>query len=136
MEEFLWSWNCVQEGKKDCKLTSNLAWYGVRATDLVTPETTPNRHDGKFGKDDCATNGCGNFLRALNPQSNVTIVVADSNEGLEAGALTGAGLLLDGHDLQNLVLKGSAQVEVDDFKLLKEYANVKNRQNIIFGVSR
>ena len=49
----------------------------------------------------------------------MTVVVADSDEGLETGALTGTGLLLDRHDLQNLILEGGAQVEVDDFELLQ-----------------
>ena len=35
-------------------------------------------------------------------------------------ALTGTGLLLNGHDLQNLIFEGSSQVEVNDFKLLKK----------------
>ena len=120
MDEFLWSWNCVKQDQQDSfKLTSNLAGHGVWATNLVTPETTPDWHDGELGKDDCATNCGGNFLGALDSEPNVTVVVANGNESLEAGALTGAGLLLNGHDLQNLVFEGSAQVEVDDFKLLK-----------------
>ena len=39
---------------------------------------------------------------------------------LESSALTGSGLLLDGHDLENLVLQDLVcQEEVDDLKLLK-----------------
>lgn len=106
---------------KTClKLTSNLAGHGVGATDLVAPEATPDRHDGELGKNDSTTDSCGNFLGAFHTESDVTVVVADGHEGLEAGALTSAGLLLNGHDLQHLVLEGSAQVEVDDFKLLKK----------------
>jgi len=52
----------------------------------------------------------------------VTVVVTDGDESLEPGPLTGAGLLLDGHDLQNLVLEGGAQEEVDDLKLLRKDA--------------
>ena len=49
----------------------------------------------------------------------MTIGVTDGNKGLEASTLTSSGLLLDRHDLQNLVLEGCAQVEIDDFKLLQ-----------------
>ena len=45
-------------------------------------------------------------------------MVSDSDESLEPSPLTGTSLLLDGHDLQHLVLKGRAQEEVDDLKLL------------------
>jgi len=90
----------------------------VGLADLVTPETSPHRDDGKLGKDDGSTNCGGHFLRALDAKTNVTVVVTDGDESLEPGPLTGAGLLLDGHDLQNLVLEGGAQEEVDDLKLL------------------
>ena len=89
-------------------------------TNLVTPEATPHWDDGQLGQDDGATDGGGNFLGALDAQTNVTVGVADGNKGLEAGALTGTGLLLNGHDLQNLIFEGSSQVEVNDFKLLKK----------------
>lgn len=37
---------------------------------------------------------------------------------LEPGALTSPGLLLDGHDLEHLVLQTRTQEEVDDLRLL------------------
>jgi len=37
----------------------------------------------------------------------VAVVVTDGNKGLETCALTGTGLLLDGHNLQNLILEPS-----------------------------
>jgi hypothetical protein len=46
-------------------LTGNLAGHGVGLADLVTPETSPHRDDGKLGKDDGSTNCGGHFLRAL-----------------------------------------------------------------------
>ena len=88
------------------------------ATDLVTPETTSDGNDGKLSQDDGTADGGGNFLGALNTKTNVTVWVTNGDKGLEAGTLTGSGLLLDGHDLKNLVLEGSSQVEIDDFKLL------------------
>ncbi len=41
-----------------------------------------------------------------------------TNEGLEPGTLTGPGLLLDGHDLQDLVLEGGPEEEIHDLELL------------------
>ena len=49
----------------------------------------------------------------------MAVVVPDGDEGLEAGALTGAGLLLHGHDLEHVVLEGGPEEEVDDLELLK-----------------
>ena len=37
---------------------------------------------------------------------------------LEPGTLTGTGLFLDRHDLQDLVFESRSKEEVDDFKLL------------------
>ena len=63
--------------------------------------------------------GSGDFLGALNAESHVSVVVSDGDEGLEARALTGAGLLLDRHDLEHVVLEGGPQEEVYDLELLK-----------------
>lgn len=86
-------------------------------TDLVTPVTATDWNDGELGEDDGSANSSGDFLAALDSQANVTVAVTDGDEGLEAGTLTGTGLFLDGHDLQNLILQGAAQEEVDDFAL-------------------
>merc|ERR1719462_890640 len=95
-------------------LASHLARHGVGLADLVTPETPPDGEDGQLGQDDGTTDGGGNLLRALDTEADVSVVVADGDKGLETGALAGAGLLLDGHDLQNLVLQLGTQERVDD----------------------
>lgn len=100
-------------------LAGHLAGHSVGLTDLVTPESTTDGHDRKLGQDDGTADGGGHLLGALDAQTHVAVVVADSHESLEAGTLTGAGLLLDGHDLQDLVLEGGAQEKVDDLKLLQ-----------------
>jgi hypothetical protein len=42
-----------------------------------------------------------------------------TNKSLKASTLTSSGLLLDRHDLQNLILESTSKEEIDDFKLLK-----------------
>ena len=63
-------------------------------------------------------NCSGDLLGALHTEPHVSVVVPDGDEGLETGALTGAGLLLHRHDLQHIVLEGGAQEEVYDLELL------------------
>merc|ERR1719290_571100 len=99
-------------------LASHLARYCVGLSDLVTPVASPDRDDGQLGKDDGTTDGSGYFLRALDAKTNVAVVVANGNKGLETGPLTGTSLLLDRHDLQNLILQLLAEEEINDFKLL------------------
>merc|ERR1719419_1986718 len=96
-------------------LAGDLAGHGVGLANLVAPEPTSHGQDGQLGQDDGAPDGGGDFLGALDAQAYVSVVVADGDEGLKAGALTGAGLLLDGHDLQDLVLKVGSQERIDDF---------------------
>ena len=90
--------------------------------DLVTPEPPPDGQDGQLGEDDSSTDSSGHLLGALDSQTNVSVVVTNGNESLEPGPLTSAGLLLDGHDLQNLVLKLGAKERVDNLGLLQENA--------------
>ena len=85
---------------------------------LSAPETSPHGNDGELGHDDGASDGGGDLLAALDAESDVAVVVTDGDEGLEPGALTGSGLLLDRHDLENLVLEGWAQEQVNDLVLL------------------
>ena len=87
-------------------------------SDLVTPIASSDWDNGQLGEDDSSSNSGGDFLAALHTETDVSVVVADGHEGLEASSLTGTGLLLDGHDLQHLVLELSAQEEVDDLELL------------------
>ena len=101
-------------------LTGNLAGHGMGTTDLVTPESSSDGNNGELGQDDGAANSGCYFLGALDAEADVAVRVADGDEGLEASALTGAGLLLDRHDLQHLVLKSGTQIKVDDLELLQK----------------
>lgn len=101
-----------------CSRDNYLARDGVRFTDLVTPVAATNWNDGELGEDDSSADSGGDFLAALDAQADVAVAVTDGDEGLEASSLTGTGLLLDGHDLQHLVLESAAQEEIDDLELL------------------
>jgi len=100
-------------------LASELAWDGVGLAEGGSPVATADRDDGGLGKSDGATDGVGDFARALDTKADVAVVVADGNEGLEAGTLTSGRLLLDGHDLEDFIVESvGSQDGVDDFGLL------------------
>jgi len=98
-------------------LAGDLRGDGMRLTKSGAPVAATNGDDRELGKDDGATDSGGNFLRALNTKTDVTIVVTNDDEGLETGALTGTGLLLYGHDLHDLILQFGEE-EVNNLILL------------------
>jgi len=89
----------------------------VGFTKSVTPVTTSDGDSRELGNNDSTTNGGSDFLGALDTETKVAVRVTDGNESLETGTLTGTGLLLNGHDLHNLVLELGKE-EVDDLVLL------------------
>ena len=89
----------------------------VRLTEVGTPVTTTDGDNGELGDDDGSADGGRDFLGGLDTETNVALGVTDDNDSLEAGTLTGTGLLLDGLDLHNLVLE-LGEEEVDDLVLL------------------
>jgi len=50
----------------------------MRFTDLVTPESSPDRYNGKLSQDDSTMKSSGNLFGALFVQTNMTIVVSNS----------------------------------------------------------
>lgn len=136
-------------------LSGELHGNGVDIADAATPVTTTDGDEAQLGEDDGTADGGSNFLRALDAETAVTLGITDDDVGLEAGALTGAGLLLDGADLQNFVLQvvlghevvndlvlldGEAH-EVDllelDVTVLDETAQLGNRGPLLLlGISR
>jgi hypothetical protein len=103
---------------QNCVPKTHLARDGVGLADLVTPVSTTDWDNRQLGQNDGTTDGSCDFLAALDTQADVAVAVTDSNESLEASTLTSTGLLLDGHNFQDLVLQSATKEKVDDLKLL------------------
>ena len=71
----------------------------MRVTQRCTPVPSSNRQDAQLGNDDGGADGGGYFFGRLDAETDVAFGVANNNDGLESGTLTGASLLLDGLDL-------------------------------------
>ena len=71
----------------------------MRLTKVGTPVTAADGQDSELGNGDSGTDGGSDFLGSLDSETNVALGVTDEDNGLEAGTLTGTGLLLDGLDL-------------------------------------
>lgn len=89
----------------------------MRLSEVGAPVSSPDGNDGELGDDDGSADSGGNFLGGLDSETNVALRITDNNDGLEAGTLTGTGLLLDGLDLHDLVLE-LGEEEVDNLVLL------------------
>jgi len=99
-------------------LACNFAGYGVGFTDLVSPVASADRDNRQLGENDSASDGSGHLLGAFDAETNVAVVISNGDKSLEPRSLTGTSLLLDGHDLQDLVLQARAQEIIDDFAFL------------------
>lgn len=109
---------CRNEATHDgADLTADLGGNGVRLTKSSTPITSPDGDNRELSEDDSSTDGGRYFLGALDTETDVTVKVTDRDERLETRTLTGAGLLLDGHDLHDLILE-LGEEEVHDLELL------------------
>lgn len=60
-----------------------LAWHCVRLTNLVAPVTSPDRDHRELRRNYCSSNGCGNFLRTLHPQPNVSVMITNGHKRLK-----------------------------------------------------
>ena len=89
----------------------------MRLTEVGAPVASSDGDDTELGNDDGGADGGRDFLGGLDAETDVSLGVTDDDDGLEAGALTGTGLLLDGLDLHDLVLE-LGEEEVDDLVLL------------------
>lgn len=83
-------------------LAGLLDWNGVRLTKVGTPVATSDWDDGELRDDDGGTDGSCDFLGGLDAKTDVALAVTNDHDGLETGALTGTGLLLDRLDLWSI----------------------------------
>ncbi|ELK00708.1 hypothetical protein PAL_GLEAN10018686 [Pteropus alecto] len=111
-----WGWNEMHRHRATA--ASHLARGSVGPVDRVPPVASRHSDNGELGQDDSPTDGSGYLLGAL----DMPIVVPDGDECLEPGPLASAGLLLHGHNLQNLVLERCPKKNsvISDFLIGKE----------------
>lgn len=72
---------------------------GVRLTKVAAPVTATDGDNVELGDDDGGADGGSDFLGGLDTETDVAVGVTDEDDSLEAGTLTGTGLLLDRLDL-------------------------------------
>mmetsp|Transcript_14764 Transcript_14764/g.26788 ORF Transcript_14764/g.26788 Transcript_14764/m.26788 type:complete len:217 (-) Transcript_14764:16-666(-) len=99
-------------------LSSDLTGHSMGHASNTSPVSTADGSDVELGSRDGSTNSSGNLRRALNTKTNVSSVITNGNESLKAGPLTSRTLLLDGHDLHDLILKLVLKEVVNDLGLL------------------
>ena len=73
-------------------------------TQVGAPVASADWEDGELGDDDGGADSGGDFFGGLDAETDVTFGVADDDDGLEASALAGAGLFLDGFDLEGMFI--------------------------------
>lgn len=71
----------------------------MRLAEVGTPVAAAHGDDAELGDDDGGTDGRRDLLGGLDAETDVALRVTNDDDGLEPGALTGTGLLLDGLDL-------------------------------------
>lgn len=74
----------------------------MRDPEIGTPVAAADGDDAEFRDDDGGADGGCDFLACFDAEADVAFGIADDDDGLEAGALTGAGLLLDRFDLREV----------------------------------
>jgi hypothetical protein len=79
----------------------------VRKTEVGAPVTATDGDNAELGDDDGSADGSGDFLGGLDTETDVALRVTNEDDGLETGALTGTGLLLDGLDLYSGERRGT-----------------------------
>ena len=77
----------------------------MRSTDFVTPITSSNWDDVLLRNLETSLDGKLNFLGNLDTNSNMSVLITNSDDSLESGSLTGLGLLLNGDDLDDLIIE-------------------------------
>ena len=80
-------------------LSGLLSGQRVRLSERVTPVSTTDWKDAQLGDNDSSSDSSGDFLGSLDTETDVSIGITNDDDSLEAGTLTGTGLLLDWLDL-------------------------------------
>jgi len=99
-------------------LSGNLAGYGMGRSILTSPVSTTYRGYIELGGGDGSTDSGGYLGSTLDSKTNVSITISKGNEGLETGTLSGRRLLLNRHDLHNLIVQLLLEEVVDNLGLL------------------
>lgn len=71
----------------------------MRKTKVGTPVSSSDGQDAQLGDDNGGADSSCDLLGGLDTETDVSLGITDDHDGLESGALTGTGLLLDGLDL-------------------------------------
>lgn len=111
----LGSWNKPNLDRSG--LSGHLAGNGMDVSDLVSPVSSSDWDNVELGNLQTVLDGNLHFLGNLDSQTDVSVLVSDSDDGLESGSLSSSSLLLDGHDLHDFVTEVLDEV-VDDLVLL------------------
>jgi hypothetical protein len=98
-------------------LAGELAGDSVGGAHVLESVTTADWDHVDLSHGNSTADRSGNLLGNLDTEANVAVGVTEDDESLKAGALTGLSLLLDGLDLENLLLEVGKEV-VDDLELL------------------
>lgn len=97
------SWGWDQLDSNGGTLTGDLSWNGMDGTELVSPETSSDWNKLELGGNEGTLDGNLDFLGDLDSETDVTVLISDNDDSLEAGSLTGHSLLLNRDDLHDLI---------------------------------
>jgi len=97
------SWSWYESDRAGTALTLNLGWDGMDTTDSRTPISSSDWDKMDLSIKECTLNGNLDFLSDLDTDTNVTLSITSSNNGLESSSLTSLGLLLDGENAHDLI---------------------------------
>jgi len=114
-----WSWD--ESNRARTALSLDLGWDGMDTTDSRTPISSSDWDKMDLSIKECTLNGNLDFLSDLDTDTNVTLSITSSNNGLESSSLTSLGLLLDGenaHDLIREFVMNVSHESIDDWCLL------------------
>lgn len=126
VEEFLRNWGSddtytfrgwYQSNADRSALSGHFTWNGMYISDLVSPVSSSDWDKVELGILKSVLDGNLYLLSDLNTESDVSVSVSDSDDGLESSSLTGSSLLLDRHDFHDFVTEILYEV-IDNLVLL------------------